>query len=293
MVFMAVRRKSNWYIYLIAFAIACAVAIAAILAFKEYLFPTKTTDVGTTMQGITNAKFTPTAEHNFNSLLMIGEDDPELFVLTIYNAVNNRMTFVPLPNGISVASESRTLPNVYVAQGANGVINTINSITGVKCDFYVKADRAGFENFVTGFGGVQYDFEKTLIIRYGSEVESISSGTQTITGSSIFNVIMYAEFDEGEGYRFNVIGGLLSDLVNQNFRSLTGSLLDLYYRSLCEVTENNLSDEKYNAQKPALLNTVEYGSYPAEFYVPYGEYTTDGGFSIADNSADTIRQKTV
>lgn len=288
---MAVRRKSNWYIYLVAFVITFALAAVAVLVFKEYLFPTGTTNVAVNVQGTTNENFTPTAEHNFNSMLMIGEDDPELFVLMEYNAVNNRVTFVPIPNGISVAGESRTLPNVYTAQGAGGVLNVINNAIGVKCDFYIKVDRAGFENFVTGFGSVQYDIPKTVVIRYNNEIESIAAGTQVLTASSIFNLMMHAEFDEGEAYRFNNIGGLLSDLVNQNYRSLNSSLLDLYYRSLCEVSENNISEEKYNAHKSALLYTVEYGSYPAEFYVPYGDYSSDGGFAIAENSADTIKQK--
>lgn len=291
---MSVRRKSNWYIYAITFAITLALALVAIFTFRQYLFPTNTTSVGLNERGEPDANFKPTAEHNASIMLMFSdnaEDSPELFVLAEYSAVENRLAFIPIPSGISVASESRNLTNIYTAQGGNGVINAINNILGVKCDTYVKMDRKGFINFVTGFGSVEYDIAKTIIIRDGIESEIINAGSQNLTAESIFRLAMCADFEEGEAYRFNVVGGLLSDLVNQNFRNIDGTLMDIFYRSFNEISENNLSEQKYKAHKAALLYTVEYGSYPAEYYVPYGEYTEDGGFTISENSITTIRQK--
>ena len=55
--------------------------------------------------------------------------------------------------------------------------------------------------------------------------------------------------------------------------------------------ETNLTEQLYKAHKAALLNTVQYGVQPAEFYIPYGEYTDDGGFKIAENSIISIKQK--
>lgn len=291
---MAVRRKSNWYIYVIAFAITLALALTAIFTFRQYLFPTNTTTVGVNERGEPDANFKPTAEHNFNIMLMLAddaEDTPEMFVLAEYSAMDNRLSFIPIPNGISVASESRTLPNIYTAQGGNGVVSAINSVIGIKCDSYVKMDRSGFVNFVTGFGNVEYNIAKTIIIQDGTYVETINAGSQNLTAESIFRLAMLADFEEGEAYRFNVVGGLLSDLVNQNFRNIDSSLMDVYFRNLCEVSENNLTEQKYKGHKAALLNTIQYGSYPAEYYIPYGEYTEDGGFNIAENSINSIRQK--
>lgn len=291
---MSVRRKSNWYIYAITFAITFALALVAILTFRRYLFPTDTTSVGLNERGEPDENFRPTAEHNANIMFMFSDSDadsPELFVLAEYNAVENRLTFVPIPRGISVASESRDLTNIYTAQGGDGVVNTINSILGVECDSYIKIDRNGFVNFVTGFGSVEYDIAKTIVIQDGDESEIINAGSQNFTAETIFRLAMCADFEEGEAYRFNVVGGLLSDLVNQNFRNIDSTLIDVFYRSLNEVSENNMSEDKYKAHKAALLYTVQYGSYPAEYYVPYGEYTGDGGFVISENSITTIKQK--
>lgn len=291
---MAVRRKSNWYIYVIAFAITLALSLTAIFTFRQYLFPTNTTTVGVNNRGEPDANFKPTAEYNFNIMLMLADgtgDAPELFVLAEYSAMDNRLSFIPIPDGISVASESRTLPNIYTAQGGNGVVNAINSIIGIKCDSYVKMDRSGFINFVTSFGNVEYNVAKTTIIQDGSYVETINAGSQNLTAESIFRLAMLADFEEGEAYRFNVIGGLLSDLVNQNFRNIDGALMDVYFRNLCEVSENNLTEQKYKNHKAALLYTIDYGSYPAEYYIPYGEYTNDGGFAISENSINSIKQK--
>ena len=57
--FMSVRRKSNWYIYFIAFAITLAFAAMAIFAFRWYLFPTEKTNVGLDESGGLAEDFPP------------------------------------------------------------------------------------------------------------------------------------------------------------------------------------------------------------------------------------------
>ena len=57
-------------------------------------------------------------------------------------------------------------------------------------------------------------------------------------------------------------------------------------------SDTNITEEQYKSRKTALLNTVEYGNEPAGYYIPYGEYTEDGGFRIAENSIISIKQRT-
>lgn len=291
---MTVHRKSNWYVYLIAFGITLAFVVVAVFAFKWYLFPENTQPVGNDNPGELTSDFRPTAEHNFNMLGMLSDlpaDVPDLFVMIVYNAVENRITFVPVPAGISLAKDGRTLPNIYAAQGGEGVCSVIESIVDVHCDSYVKFDRSGFVELVSTFGNAEFDVAKTVIIRDGDDMDTLNVGTQLLTALSIFRLIMKADFEEGESYRFNCTGGVLSDLVNQNFRSVDGSMLDRYYQTIIETAETNLTETKYKAHRAALLNSVEYGVHPAEYYVPYGEYTEDGGFTISENSIITIKQK--
>lgn len=291
---MSVRRKSNWYIYLIAFGIAFAFALTAIFAFRWYLFPEDTAPVAIDETGKLQDNFTPESRHNFKTLIMISEeasDSPELFILCEYNAVESRLSLIPLPEGISIPNDERSLPNIFAAQGGSGVISAIKNAVDVNIDFYAAIDRAGFVRFVNNFGNVQYNVPKTLIIHDSDKTETINAGDQLLDGDALYLLIMKADYEEGESYRFNIAGALLTELVNQNFRNIDSSLMDTYFKELCDLCDSNFAEDKYRGYKPALLNTVEYGVNPAEYYIPYGEYSDDGGFKISENSIISIKQK--
>ncbi len=291
---MAVHRKSNWYIYFIAFGIAMAFAIMVIFTFRWYLFPEKSEEVGINSAGELSDSFKPLPEHSFVVLVMLSEgslDAPELYIMAEYDAVESRVTFVPLPNGVSMSDESRTLPNVYDALGCDGVVNAVEKAVGVDIDSYVRFDRESFTDFMTSYGNVTYNVPKTMIIKDGVAAETLNAGERLFTGDMMYRYIMLAEFPDGESYRFNIIGELLAETMNQNCSDDDSSLLDTYAGLLMKTPENNITEDKYNTKKAALLNTAIYGVSPAEYYVPYGEYTENGGFDISENSVITIKQK--
>ncbi len=291
---MAVRRRSNWYIYFIAFGIALVFALAAIFAFRWYLFPEDSDPVGLDKTGELTDDFRPTAEHNFIMLTMLSDkesDSPDLYILVEYEAVSSRLTFIPLPVGISMKSEGRTLPNVYAAQGAKKVTQVVSDELGVPCSAYVKMDREGFSEIVSAFGSLTFEVPKTLIITDGSDVETVNAGEQKLGDITMFRMMMFADYEEGNSYRYNVIGSMLSEFINQNFRKLESRVLDMFYRMLTEKTDTDITEEFYKEHKAALLNSVEYASSPAEYYIPYGEMSDDGGFVISENSITTIKQK--
>ncbi len=293
---MAVRRKSNWYIYLISFAIALAFAAAAILAFQWYLFPEETTPTGVDKYGELTDDFRPTKEHNFNGLFMLSDDKgdmPELFILITYDAVDNRLTYIPLPSSISMSTEGRTLSNVYAAQGGVKAIEVLEESIGVTCDFYLNMDRQGFITMLSSFGNLEYEVPKSMIIVDGEAQQTFNAGKQRLDAESIFRLLMLADFGEGESFRFNCIGEIMTGLINQNYRVLDGNsqIMDSFFYHIVDSSETNLTDELYRSRKAALLNTAAYGVSPAEYYVPYGEYADDGSFVIAENSIRTIKQK--
>lgn len=292
---MYVRRKSNWYIYFIAFGITMAFVIMAIVAFKWYLFPEDTQSTGNNKAtGELTDDFRPTAEHSFNLLGMVSEgvnDSPDFFYLVEYNAPENSLTFVPLPNGISVAGEGRTLPNVYAAQGGMEVIKAVENETGIKCNVFVKMDRLSFGDLLTSFGNVEYDLQKTIMVTDNGEISTFNSGRHLLTSDEVYQLIIKANYDEGESYRFKIAGEIFSELINQNYNSVDSSRLDTYFDMLIRTSETNLTEAVYRQHKAALLNTVKDGVSPAEFYIPYGEYSDDGGFKISENSIISIKQK--
>ena len=291
---MAVRRKSNWYIYFIAFGISLAFVLMVIFTFRWFLFPERSEPAGLTSSGELTEDFQPTEEHNFTLLTMLSDgagELPTLYIVVAYNAVDSRLTFMPLPAGVSVTSEGRDLRNIYEAQGGEGVIKAIESSCQVKCDKYVKFDRDSFIDLVSAFGNVQYEVKNTLLIPDGTEVETLNAGSQLFSPQTIFRYVMLADFGEGESHRYNMVCDLLSALVNQNSSYIDSSLLDTYASMLLEQ-DTNLTEEDYTARKAALLNTVIYAVNPAEYYIPYGEFTDDGAFNIAENSVISMQQKT-
>ena len=292
---MAVKRKSNWYIYFIAFGIALAFALGVVFTFRDFLFrETTQVSTGLTSTGELSDDFKPDDSHSFTIMTMLGDETgsmPALFIMVRYNAVENTVVYITLPNGISVPDSGRTLPNVYAAQGGAGVITAAAEATGVTCDGYIAMDRQAFSRLISSFGNVEYNVPKTLLVTDGTTVDAFNTGLQIFSPEAMFRYIYLAEFTEGESYRFSMIGDVFAELINQNFRSTDSSLLDNYFKIITEVCETDLTQEFYNSKKAALLNTVEYGSDIAEFYVPYGEYGEDGSFTIAANSLTTISQK--
>lgn len=290
---MYVRRKSNWYIYFISFGIAAVFVIVAIFAFKWYLFPSDAKSTGVN-EGGTGENFRPTSEHNFIIMCMISDgvtDNPELFYLTVYNAVESRVAFVPLQNNICLDSEGRTLPNIYAAQGSSGVVKAVENEMGITCPYYIKSDRISFGDIVSAFGNVDFNLPKTVVVREDDEISTYNQGKQSLTAEDIYRLAIVADYDEGEAYRLRMAGDIFAELINQNYRNIDGNLLDTYFGMIMQYCETNLTEEAYKARKEALKYTIEYGAAPGEYYLPYGDDTNGGGFKIADNSIVTIKQK--
>lgn len=292
---MYVRRKSNWYIYFIAFGITLAFVIAAIFVFRWYLFPSDTQNTAINdNNGELTDDFVPTAEHSFRLISMISEgvnDSPEFFCLVEYNAPENSLAFVPVSNGLSVESDGRTLPNVYAAQGGTEVMNIINREFDVGCKYFVKMDRQSFEDLIAAFGNVEYSLPRTVVIKDDDGIATFNSGSHLLTPNDIYQLIITAEYDDGEAYRLKMAGDIFSELINQNYNNVDSSLLETYFQMIMKTADTNLNVDNFKLHKPALLNTIQYGVMPAEFYIPYGEYSDDGGFKVAENSLITIKQK--
>lgn len=293
---MAVKRKSNWYIYLIAFGIAMAFVIGVIFTFSWYLFPEddKPTSAGLTSNGELDDNFKADHSYDFTVLTMLGDNGstpPELFMMVSYDAVDNSVVFIPLPNGISVEYDERTLPNLYTAKGGEAVVSAVANATGVTCDGYICFDRDGFERLISAFGNVKYNVPNTIMVNDGTTRTAINAGEQMFSPEAVFKYIYLADFGGDINTRYNNITDVLVELLNQNIRYSDSSLLDNYFDIIMEECDTNLTEEMYMSKKAALLNSITYASDPGEYYVPYGEYGGDGSFDIADNSIISIKQK--
>lgn len=291
---MSVKRKSNWYIYFTAFGVTLAFVIVAVIAFRWYLFPDRETPTGVDSNGELAQNYHPTEKDNFNVMFMLSKgvsSNPELFMLIEYNAVENRITLIPLSEGITVKTHGKTLPNIYASAGGQGIVDAVKDLIGVKCESYALFDERIFTSLVQSFGNVKYNVPKTIIISDNFNAETINAGEKLFSANTLFMYIMQADFEQGELYRFNIIGDILSELINQNFRDLDSSRLNYFFSAIYDSCETNASQKEFTSHLASFLYMVDYGVSPAEYYIPYGEYTADGGFDIADNSIITIKQK--
>lgn len=291
---MAVKRKSNWYIYLIAFGISLAFVIGLIMTFSWYIFPESKQTSGLTGSGTLADDFRPDESYNFTVMTMLSDkasSSPELFVIVSYNAVDSAVMFIPVPNGISIGREGRSLSNIYDSKGGAGVMQAVSAAADISFDGYISFDREAFVRLVSAYGSVTYNVPETVTVSDGSQLAVFNAGEQIIAPENLFRYIYLADLGQGESYRFNIVCDILSELFNQNLRYTDSSLLDSYFNIISESCSTDITKEMYTDKKAALLNTIEYGSYPAEYYVPYGEYGGDGSFEIAENSVITIKQK--
>ena len=184
---MSVKRKSNWYIYFISFGITAAFVIVAVFAFRWYLFPDKTESAGVSQDSVSDEGFKATSAHNFVTLAMLSDADaPELFIMASYNAADNDVCFIPLPAGLSVELNGRTLSAIYSSDGGEAVVKAVEEAVGVTCESFVKMDREAFVSLVSSFGNVEYNVGKTTIITDGISVETINSGEQLFTAVRVY-----------------------------------------------------------------------------------------------------------
>ncbi len=180
---------------------------------------------------------------------------------------------------------------MYAAQSGAGTAKAIENAVGVSLEKYVTFDRQSFIKLVSAYGGVNFDVPDTMIITDGENTETLNAGLKSFSAELVYRYIMCAEFED-ENSRFNNVGNLIMELLNQNAQSVDGASLDDCFQFLIDSYDTNFTVDDYNLRKAAILNTCLYISNPAEYYVPYGEYTEDGGFNISETSITTISQKT-
>ena len=87
--------------------------IMAIFSFRDFLFP-KSQETGLSTDGTLSDDFVPDHSMDLSVMTMISDgsaDMPSLFIAVTYNAVDNRLLFIPVTDGIAPVSYTHlTLP---------------------------------------------------------------------------------------------------------------------------------------------------------------------------------------
>ena len=309
---MSVRRKSNWYIYLIALIVSFAGLGLFVGSIWSTIFP----EEDDSSYSVSKADYRPSADINLTSLLMLSDMKaaaPKYYMLMNYQPRNEVIVFIPLQENMKVPYNGAegSLYEMYENFGPIGPAKGIGELLGVDCVHYVKFDRLSFIDFVNMGGSVyvnvpadiveketrsilkkeiiEVDGEEQEVTRQVNEVfENViyKEGAQYMDGETLYGYITY-DFKRGVDYSLAVQGSMAMNMVNKNFRGISSTQMQSLAESIIRSTETDIVFEDYASIQAVLNYTVTNSINPCEYYIPYGE--ADGGyFILSDNCKETM-----
>lgn len=313
---MSVKRKSNWYIYVITLIISFVLLGLFVSSIWDSLFPASKDAATYTVGG---ADYRPSAEIQTTVLVMLSEmkaGTPQYYMLMHYYPREDSIVFAALPENMRVEYEGNagSLYEMYDNFGAKAVMGGVKNTLDIECDNYIKFDRLSFIDFVDLTGTVyvniptditeqvvetvltteliEIDGEEQEVTRQRQEtVDKIifAAGTQYLDGETLYKYITYP-FGKGMDYTLAIHGSAAMNMLNRNFRSLSSTEFQTIAEKLLGSTDTDFTFSDYTEYQSVLLYTSENSINPCEYYIPYGE--TDGGyFIIAPNSITTMHDR--
>lgn len=285
---MSVKKKSNWYIYIITFVITFVLLGLVVKALWSVMFPEKDTSA---MGGTSD--FRPDESVQITCLAMLSETKagvPEYYMALNYRPRDEVIICVPLKGNMIVSSGKYegSIKEIYNAAGAAEVVKGVNNTLGIECSNYFKFDKNSFTEFVDLTGDVYVNVPNEL--SFGGTV-MFEAGSQYLTGVELYSYMTFADYGKGDDYRSAVHGSLIMNLLNQNFRNLTTTQLQTFATKILNTTETDFIFQDYTDNQSSFIYTTTTSVNPAEYYIPYGDTDDNGYFRISENSAATIRDR--
>ena len=310
---MAVKRKSNWYIYLIALIISFVLLGLFVSSIWDSLFPASEDAAS---YSISHSDFRPSPDIKPTYLVMLSDmkaATPVYYMLANYRPREEMIVFVPLQENMKVSygGNEGSVYEMYDNFGAEAVMGGIKTSLGVECKHYIKFDRLSFIDFIDLTGSVYVNIpaditetvtktvlEKETVEIDGEEKEVTRSvkkaveeivfpaGVSYLDGEKLYDYITY-DFGKGVDYKLAVHGAMAMNMLNRNFRNLSSTEIQKFAEKLIYSTDTDITMSDYTNMQSVLQYTSENTINPCEYYMPYGE--NDGGyFIISENSKATI-----
>ncbi|MBR5091749.1 MAG: LCP family protein [Ruminiclostridium sp.] len=305
---MAVRRKSNWYIYLIALVVSFVLLGLFVQSIWGSLFP----EDGEGRFTLSRSDYRPSAEINITSLIMLSDmkaATPTYYMLMNYQPRNEVIVFIPLRENTRVTYNNNTgsIYEMYDNYGAKATADAIGTLLGIKIEHYIKFDRLSFIDFIDMGGKVYVNvpsdvteketrqiLKKEIVEVDGEEQEVTRQVTETtenvifpegikyMDGETLYSYITY-NFKRGVDYTLAVQGSAAMNMTNKNFRGISSTQLQSLAEDIIKTTETDIVFEDYANIQAIFSYTTENSINPCEYYIPYGE--TDGGYFIVSPSS--------
>ncbi len=282
------KRKSNWYIYVIAFAIASIVAAMVMSIIWDIIFvPIEKKNTSGIKSDV------PDASNNLITLFMLSEEkaaNPSRYMVVSFQPADEAVICIPLRSNMQaqVGNKTNTLDGFYTEGGVKTVLYAIEGTMGVKCDKYVKFDRESFVSLADAIGRVSINCAYDVIANDGSI--SLEAGNHSMTGNNLYNYINYDNPQYGNDYQSLVAGSAAVSVINNNLHGLSATVIQSYFSKLQNTADTDLNIDDYTKRQQALLFISTESYDPGQYYIPYGEFQ-DEVFILSKDSKTTILER--
>lgn len=285
---MAVKRKSNWYIYLITFCIASALAAMILSLFWDILFAPKEEKK---YSGITSDL--PDSSNNMIALFMLSEEkaaNPSIYMIISYQPADEEVICIPLKKtmNVRVGNKLATINECYSNGGINSVLYGIEATIGVKCDRYAKFDRDGFIELIDLIGKVSVNCAYDVYANDGAVV--FETGSHSMNGTDLYTYLNYVNPQYGEDYQSLAIGSAAVSMINSNLHGLAATVIQSFFTKTMNTSDNNFTIDDYTKRQQALLYTSTESYRPGQYYIPFGD-SPDGTLTLSPDSRATILER--
>ena len=183
------------------------------------------------------------------NVLLLGCDESGLrtdsIMLVGADSGTGQVTMLSLPRDSKVRFNDRTrkLNSALVYGDIGLLLDTVEELTGVPIDYYIRIKTGVFADIVDALGGVEYTVEQDM--RYSDPEQDLyidlKAGTQTLSGAQCEQYCRYRRYLMGDYTRAQKQRELLSALVRQKLNIGSLAKLPALYNIIKENAETNIT----------------------------------------------------
>lgn len=125
----------------------------------------------------------------------------DTIMLLTFNRRNGEINIISIPRDMRVEIPGRGKDKINHSHAYGGVAMTrdvVENLLGIKVDYYMTADFAGFENVVDILGGIELDVEKRMYYRTSRFTIDLHPGLQRLDGDKALQYVRWRNDREGD-----------------------------------------------------------------------------------------------
>jgi len=221
-------------IFIVTFFFSWGIIIVSNIFTENYRYFSGTTEVKENSDSL-NLKAAELENKKPLNLLLLGLDDggyrSDVIMLMNYVPGTGQIKFISIPRDTMVRYKGNTGKiNALYAYGKEELVkNTMESLTGLKIDYYITVDFAGFRKIIDTLGGIYLNVP--INMNYDDPTQGLSihlnKGYQVLSGKKAEEFVRYRRSDTPEGKEIGDLGRI--DMQLYLMKELIDQKLDVKY----------------------------------------------------------------